>query len=1034
MGRKQNYIYNQSVKNYEVFDDFSGGMDTINADALIRDNVSRDIVNFDVKSGGVLAKRRGLHSVGFSTDLIGDNSNGKLTQAQFDALTTEKSFKFKDGSETIIVLYTKYETPGDATKINHLFINITYSSSGAISTTNHIEQVPKLDTVVQPPIINMNGDKAYLMFRFQTGGENGPIETKLLYWFAHNWEEVRSSAPSSFDQTIRGPSSYGVSERLLLWPKNFSYRTIALQNGVINVDTQKVITRKLPTKTNKPEWPSEPAYLSRYGTLVPDGAGGITSLDSVYSLIAGGQIPRARLFFGTSANIAAAPNSPGLFPNYDTSKFIYDFTKFEITISYIDLATYRIDATSKDITKAHYDKLLQGEVTIDLLNSGTWEPGLVPLDFITSNMITNKFTTEIIAYNGSLTTVSFDLYIYDHTGKLVFQQFIGDCYLTALETPGPLGPGTYQTIISDATFSVSGTTKSVLLTSFDSISKPNPKTYTLLGYNLLNILKEANLDSIDAAKLPNYINISTVSENTTLLDPIITNKLLPTVGDELNIIVPTSFKTGESKADYYIGYRFMPLEQWVALETGISTNTEFIDRVVKPAVWLAKGVNEFKLTPPTSSEYVLLVYSTKKDPTTLVGDDVASLLSVRYNLNPTDTVRNNFDYHEIKGDFSKVKYSLNYKNQWIVYGGSNKLFVSDVNNFGYFPLLNVIQIPFSEEITNVSPFFDSLIVQTATSQYLVKGDTPSNFQLLPLNSGIGAVAHKSVKPNINYLTHLTEDGVYNTKAAYSFDDRANLAKIDSQLVAAEFKGILSDPDASAVVHNNRYIIHTPSTGEIWKFYNNFNSWVRDLHRVEDASGNKFNMELENMYVVNNKIVYVNKGSLDILEMANRNTTNPYTDIIGKNKGVVISQYSSKELSVGLPDHEKKWKALHVKFEDTPLSNDLYAEVYVDGMLRSTATKEVTTTSKSNFKIESVSVQDSQITTITQGAWDKSNWGSPNGNNSKFDADNNQLHKIQLGGRGKAMNFTISHIQDQEINITNVSVVYKIKKPKPTRKR
>lgn len=70
MGVKAFDRANPTVKQIEVYEDFSGGLNTELADNMTRDNQFRELVNFDLDQAGTLKKRPGLYEIPGVSELI----------------------------------------------------------------------------------------------------------------------------------------------------------------------------------------------------------------------------------------------------------------------------------------------------------------------------------------------------------------------------------------------------------------------------------------------------------------------------------------------------------------------------------------------------------------------------------------------------------------------------------------------------------------------------------------------------------------------------------------------------------------------------------------------------------------------------------------------------------------------------------------------------------------------------------------------------------------------------------------------------
>lgn len=75
MGKKTFNRANPALKQFEVYDDFSGGLNTEQSDNAIRDNTFRKIINFDIDKAGSLVKRPGLYSIPYVKELMNSKIN-----------------------------------------------------------------------------------------------------------------------------------------------------------------------------------------------------------------------------------------------------------------------------------------------------------------------------------------------------------------------------------------------------------------------------------------------------------------------------------------------------------------------------------------------------------------------------------------------------------------------------------------------------------------------------------------------------------------------------------------------------------------------------------------------------------------------------------------------------------------------------------------------------------------------------------------------------------------------------------------------
>lgn len=77
-----------SPTNYtiEIYNDFSGGINTELADNETRDNQFRKLINFDMDQAGALKKRPGLYRIPFVQKLIKDKLIELVKQGKIDTI------------------------------------------------------------------------------------------------------------------------------------------------------------------------------------------------------------------------------------------------------------------------------------------------------------------------------------------------------------------------------------------------------------------------------------------------------------------------------------------------------------------------------------------------------------------------------------------------------------------------------------------------------------------------------------------------------------------------------------------------------------------------------------------------------------------------------------------------------------------------------------------------------------------------------------------------------------------------------------
>ena len=265
---------------------------------------------------------------------------------------------------------------------------------------------------------------------------------------------------------------------------------------------------------------------------------------------------------------------------------------------------------------------------------------------------------------------------------------------------------------------------------------------------------------------------------------------------------------------------------------------------------------------------------------------------------------------------------LEHFNKLIVYGSlemPQTAFVSFPENTSYFPAKATLKFntDLSEPIESIVPFTNILVVQSANRTWGLKGNSIAVFldtaarvvnenayQVFDINTSIGTIAPKSVRPVRNTLYFLSNEGIASLVSLYATDDRYNVKLMDRNIENI----VPRDKDAIAIQHDNQYWINFPSTNQMFRYYIDKKAWVRDdfSHLTEFKGISKF---------------YRNEGNLRFITKPSRILTDNYevyeayvdkslaTDF-GLN---VPSEFLTADLDQIMPFHEKRFKEVKLDF-------------------------------------------------------------------------------------------------------------------------
>lgn len=1037
MAIKETFRGNPSEKQYQLLTDFSGGVNSNTEDSLLKDNVARIVDNFDIVSGGLLSKRKGFIPLNIKSQVA---TSLNIDEDDLENLVIINSWNFNVGDKNIICLLTE----------GFILVNIVIVGSKIIITNKNI--------LTDNAVIELYNEKPILIIKKD---ENVDNKISLLYSWndsTNEWIDENSNAnqtiqiethkieinndydPEDFytngnlakindlelQYVEKEQTDYGEINPLYKWkyldnkfkesytdstptlnPPYNEYLEKMFEGITFDNDGEKrTVFNCRPYASsiiikNDNEVIDESIYDYTFDADSFNFSLLMTSLDREYINLF--DADRKREFTKSRRNTNWTTNI-----KLDRSDFLQQSGQtIETALSEIAKGKARFAAGWTEGVPNFignpvrlYYKQMVAWLSIEILAGGEWTPVFLKNSLITPEKPSDPFQSDGMEdENGSL----YLKYIAAPILKLNFEK----------------------------------TTKQGLK-SFDFISKYVPDSYSFgsLSYNLLTLrsnqdISETDIPSWEADK-DELIMVDQKSEVDTLSSINQINGYYAQVG--VNAIYKASLNLLDEsdRANYRFGWIWTSLEEWTKKEANSGpTVQEYIKSFVIPSFSTTNGTNEksyFEVTPSTNNQYILVCFATKLTDTELESaTSLVGILNTQINVDPVQTFGVRKSPKETIQDFYDTNKSFVFKNQMFLYGGSNTFFVSDVNNFGYFPMLNNFQIPSDSPIVSIVSFYDSLIIATSRQQFVLSGNSPSTFEINELNNDIGVVAPLTVKNNSNYIFQLTEDGIYKVKTLFNFRDRYNVEKVDDAIKGT----LIPDSGSSAVVYQNRYYINIPSKKEIWIYYNDWKAWVSYSSEL---------FSLENMLVIDNELYLISKNGFNIYKF---DTSQP--DVHGEgsyidkdmygNSFSVDSVYLSKEIDYGLPNHDKKLKKLQTRFANTPGQNEVFYTVWVDSTITVDPEKVTVSYDALNNQIIRSTDKKAGVTTTANANFDKTSStfsGTKNNDGNKYNNDTDQLHEIIVAGRGRQIQFKVEHTQNKTLNIKNFGTLLKVKKPKAQR--
>lgn len=188
-------------------------------------------------------------------------------------------------------------------------------------------------------------------------------------------------------------------------------------------------------------------------------------------------------------------------------------------------------------------------------------------------------------------------------------------------------------------------------------------------------------------------------------------------------------------------------------------------------------------------------------------------------------------------DLNKCNRIFIHYDRLFIYGDTGNpdfLYVSQLNNFAYFPTTNVLKItdPLRGSLQTIVRYKNYLVCFTNNSIQVVSGQSPADFSKTPVHTTLGTKYPDSVQIMKNYIAFIGNDGgVYILKSfSYASDEKLNVERIDDEIrdsIVTLVKGA-SAPIISTVYSNQYYVYIEGSAGNfLYRYYYELGIWVRD---------------------------------------------------------------------------------------------------------------------------------------------------------------------------------------------------------------
>jgi hypothetical protein len=218
----------------------------------------------------------------------------------------------------------------------------------------------------------------------------------------------------------------------------------------------------------------------------------------------------------------------------------------------------------------------------------------------------------------------------------------------------------------------------------------------------------------------------------------------------------------------------------------------------------------------------------------------------------------------------------------------------------------------NQPLEAVTPYMNILVAQTASQTWGIRGnsgliDAPAPYTPFGINSTVGTIAYKSVRPVRNHLFFLSRQGVIALKSLYAADEQYNIDFVDRNI-----RNIVpQDSKAVGIQYDNQYWLNFPNNSITLRWYIDKKAWVKDVYQGYATNG--FNGVFK-YQIVGGKLEYITHPS----ETADVNNLTIYrvgvdyeipTDLFTP----ISSKFETAFLNQNYPFHPKNYKEAKLDF-------------------------------------------------------------------------------------------------------------------------
>lgn len=274
MGIKSFDKPNPSQKQIEIYNDFSGGLNTEKADSATKDNQFRKLINFDMDEAGSLKKRPGLYRIPYIKRVISNKitqleKEGKLPQFSLRDIQIEKVEHFFDGIHWVFNYITDR---GLFVLLLDKSMNIPKESDLTYNEYCLFYSMSKLDINNQDEEYEGIGDKVkissyndiYVLYASQYSNNIGLANTNKRQVRLFSWNPIKddyqtingkparpgwieASETSDIDELVY----YGETKQKIINSNNFSWLRDRIDNKQLTISPGDYIPKYINQSTIK---------------------------------------------------------------------------------------------------------------------------------------------------------------------------------------------------------------------------------------------------------------------------------------------------------------------------------------------------------------------------------------------------------------------------------------------------------------------------------------------------------------------------------------------------------------------------------------------------------------------------------------------------------------------------------------------------------------------------------------------------------------------------------------------------------------